>query len=51
MSRKLGGVDIFSLKAKMNVLTRKMWEIILESYFKIYALREEGSLQTSPPLS
>lgn len=32
----------------MNVLTAKIWEMILESHLKICALREGGCLQTSP---
>lgn len=42
-------MDVFALKAEMNVLTGKMWEIILESHFKIQPRGEGGSLQASPP--
>lgn len=38
----------FSSKAQMNVLIDKIWEIILESHFKICPLREGGGLQTIP---
>lgn len=40
-------MDIFfSLKAKMNALTGKMWETVLEFPCTVSALGKKGSLQT-----